>query len=342
MHKDLHYSEQAKEIQISFDDNHHHLENPYRDTNMTDERAYNKDVIKESTTSNNDVQATKIQALTRGYLFRHPPLISRHKKQLPPRWHHRQISGITMTDFEDSTLSLLSFVSSFVSSSTRGGILTSIEQRCDEDEGMRNSSTSLPKVSGHASEKFDPNRLPPTPDVEDEEEEASMECALNAPNRRPSDTPIICPTRQPSARGFLDVSEHPSEKSVPVLLPTPDVENEDVDDDESFCTLPSLRPKKDGFGHHESSKMLLDGDTLTALTSCFQVFGRDRPVRQPLRTMSPKTVDGGVRRPERKDSLDPITHDVVRSDVRVTRHHRFRRLRRLLAASPSSGGADRR
>jgi hypothetical protein len=88
--------------------------------------------------------------------------------------------------------------------------------------------------------------------------------------------------------------------------------------------------------------MLLDGDTLTALTSCFQVFGRDRPVRQPLRTMSPKTVDGGVRRPERKDSLDPITHDVVRSDVRVTRHHRFRRLRRLLAASPSSGGADRR
>ncbi len=54
MHKDLHYSEQAKEIQISIDDNNH----PYRDTKMTAERAYNEDVIKESTTSSDDTDQT--------------------------------------------------------------------------------------------------------------------------------------------------------------------------------------------------------------------------------------------------------------------------------------------
>jgi hypothetical protein len=34
--------------------------------------------------------------------------------------------------------------------------------------------------------------------------------------------------------------------------------------------------------------------------------------------MSPKIMDGGVRRPERKDSLDPVAHEMVQSDVRVT------------------------
>jgi hypothetical protein len=63
--------------------------------------------------------------------------------------------------------------------------------------------------------------------------------------------------------------------------------------------------------------MSLDGDTLTALTS-YQVFGRDRPVQRPWCTVSPKTMDGGLQRPERRESLDPIAHDVVRSDVRVT------------------------
>jgi hypothetical protein len=58
MHKDLHYSEQAKEIQISIDDNNHPSENPYRDTKMTAERAYNEDVIKESTTSSDDTDQT--------------------------------------------------------------------------------------------------------------------------------------------------------------------------------------------------------------------------------------------------------------------------------------------
>jgi hypothetical protein len=138
-----------------------------------------------------------------------------------------------------------------------------------------------------------------------------------------ADTPILCPTRQPSAKSFPDASEHTSEKSVPVLPPTTDVPNEDVDDDDSFCNLQSLGPKIDGFlspSHHESSKMSLDGDTLTALASC-QVFGRDRPVQRPWCTVSSQTMDGGLRRPERSESLkslDPIAHDVVRSDVRIT------------------------